>query len=127
MSITIKHLRSFVAVARHGNFTRAAQALNLSKSVVSQHVSDLERELNVRLLNRSTRSVGITHEGHTLAGMDNEAQRREASVLSINLRRAFNRYQRLGYSKLLTGPPQADTGCSHWIMPSSLATFSIAW
>ncbi|MCY4238344.1 MAG: LysR family transcriptional regulator [Rhodospirillaceae bacterium] len=57
----------FQKVAETGNFTRAAQALNLSKSVVSQHVSDLERDLNVRLLNRSTRSVSITQEGHSLA------------------------------------------------------------
>ena len=66
----LKHLYRisvFQKVVETGNFTRAAQALNLSKSVVSQHVSDLERELNVRLLNRSTRSVAITHEGHTLA------------------------------------------------------------
>ena len=66
----LKHLYRisvFQKVVETGNFTRAAHALNLSKSVVSQHVSDLERELNVRLLNRSTRSVAITQEGHTLA------------------------------------------------------------
>lgn len=68
--MNLKHLYRisvFQKVVETGNFTRAAHALNLSKSVVSQHVSDLERELNVRLLNRSTRSVAITHEGHTLA------------------------------------------------------------
>ncbi len=66
----LKHLYRigvFQKVVETGNFTRAAQAMNLSKSVVSQHVGDLERELGVRLLNRSTRSVAITHEGHVLA------------------------------------------------------------
>ena len=51
----LKHLYRisvFQKVVETGNFTRAAQALNLSKSVVSQHVSDLERELNVRRVDR---------------------------------------------------------------------------
>ena len=54
-------------VAEVGTFTRAADELNLSKSVVSQHVRDLESELKVRLLNRSTRSTSLTQEGMQLA------------------------------------------------------------
>lgn len=57
----------FHKVAETGGFTRAAKELGLSKSVVSQYVTDLERRLQVRLLNRSTRSVAITQEGHQLA------------------------------------------------------------
>jgi len=57
----------FQKVVEQGNFSRAASELRLSKSVVSQHVSELEREFNVRLLNRSTRSVSVTLEGHRLA------------------------------------------------------------
>jgi DNA-binding transcriptional LysR family regulator len=57
----------FQRVVEQGNFSRAANELRLSKSVVSQHVSELEREFKVRLLNRSTRSVSVTQEGHRLA------------------------------------------------------------
>ncbi|GAH56815.1 unnamed protein product, partial [marine sediment metagenome] len=57
----------FQKVVEQGNFTRAADELRLSKSVVSEHVSQLEKELNVRLLNRSTRSISITREGYRLA------------------------------------------------------------
>lgn len=57
----------FRKVVESGNFTRAAAELRLSKSVVSQHVKELEADLKVRLLNRSTRSVTVTQEGHRLA------------------------------------------------------------
>ncbi len=56
----------FQRVVEAGSFTGAAEALGLSKSVVSQHVSDLERQLQVRLLNRSTRSISVTQEGDEL-------------------------------------------------------------
>jgi len=57
----------FRKVVECGSFTRAAAELRLSKSVVSQHVKELETDLNVRLLNRSTRSVKATQEGLRLA------------------------------------------------------------
>ena len=57
----------FQKVVEQGNFTRAADELHISKSVVSEHVTELERELNIRLLNRSTRSVSVTREGYRLA------------------------------------------------------------
>ena len=57
----------FQKVAETGSFTRAAQDLNLSKSVVSQHVAELERDLKVSLISRSTRSASLTREGLRLA------------------------------------------------------------
>jgi DNA-binding transcriptional LysR family regulator len=60
-------LSVFQKVVELGSFTQASTELRLSKSVVSQHVADLERDLRVRLLNRSTRSVSATAEGHQLA------------------------------------------------------------
>jgi len=62
----------FQKVVELGNFTRAANELHLSKSVVSQHVSELERDLKIRLLNRSTRSVSATQEGYRLAAAARE-------------------------------------------------------
>lgn len=57
-------IRAFTKVVEHGSFAEAARALRLSRSAVSKQVSELERELGVRLLNRTTRSAGVTELGH---------------------------------------------------------------
>ena len=53
----------FAKVIEQGSFSRAAAALGLGKSVVSQHVVQLERSLGTQLINRSTRSLALTEEG----------------------------------------------------------------
>lgn len=62
----IPKLLVFAEVARTGSFTRAAQKLNLSKSVVSTHVRGLEESLGVRLLERTTRRTTMTEAGREL-------------------------------------------------------------
>ncbi|MBP6876469.1 MAG: LysR family transcriptional regulator [Phenylobacterium sp.] len=59
-------LAAFAEVAREGGFTAAARRLNVSPSALSQTVRILEERLQVRLLNRSTRSVSVTEEGRRL-------------------------------------------------------------
>ena len=59
-------LRGFAAVAEHRSFTRAAGALGVSPSALSQTVRALEERLNLRLLNRTTRSVSPTEAGTAL-------------------------------------------------------------
>jgi DNA-binding transcriptional LysR family regulator len=59
-------LSAFVAVAEHGNFTKAATHLGLSPPSLSQTVRSLETRLGVRLLNRTTRSVALTAAGERL-------------------------------------------------------------
>ncbi len=54
---------AFACVARHGSFTRAAAELGVSTSALSQSVRALEAQLGVRLLNRTTRRVGLTEHG----------------------------------------------------------------
>ncbi|WP_066092253.1 LysR family transcriptional regulator [Xanthomonas massiliensis] len=54
---------AFAHVARHGSFTRAAAELDVSTSALSQTVRALEVQLGVRLLNRTTRRVGLTEPG----------------------------------------------------------------
>lgn len=54
---------AFVRVARHSSFTRAAAELNVSPSALSQTVRALEERLGTRLLNRTTRKVGLTELG----------------------------------------------------------------
>jgi len=61
--ITLKHLRAFRAVAHHGHFTRAAESIGVSQPALSALVSQLEDELSVRLLARTTRAVEITAAG----------------------------------------------------------------
>ena len=53
----------FARVVELGGFTAAAEALGLSKSMVSRQVSALEDQLGVRLLNRTTRRVAVTEAG----------------------------------------------------------------
>lgn len=56
-------MRSFARVAELRSFTRAADALGLSRAVVSTHVAELERHLRCQLFHRTTRRVGLTSEG----------------------------------------------------------------
>ena len=56
-------IAAFTAVARHASFTRAAAELGVSPSALSQTVRQLESRLGVRLLERSTRRVGLTELG----------------------------------------------------------------
>jgi len=53
----------FVRVVSEGSFTRAADRLDLSRSVVSKYVTRLEERLGVRLLNRTTRRLSLTEAG----------------------------------------------------------------
>ncbi|MFN4339694.1 LysR family transcriptional regulator [Parvibaculum sp.] len=63
MAVDLNGFAVFVKVAETGGFTAAADALGLSKSMVSRQVSQLEDELGVRLLNRTTRRISLTEAG----------------------------------------------------------------
>ncbi|MDQ7097590.1 MULTISPECIES: LysR family transcriptional regulator [unclassified Serratia (in: enterobacteria)] len=67
MNYSLKQLRVFVAVARHGSFSRAGEAIGLTQSAVSHSVKELEAEVGVRLLDRTTREVVLTDAGLQLA------------------------------------------------------------
>jgi len=61
-------MRSFVRVADLHSFTRAADALGISRAVVSTHVAELERHLRCQLFHRTTRRVGLTSDGAEYLG-----------------------------------------------------------
>jgi DNA-binding transcriptional LysR family regulator len=61
--VNLDRMQAFVAVAEAGSFTAAAEQLGMTKSAVSQAISQLEKELGAQLIQRSTRSLNITDVG----------------------------------------------------------------
>ncbi|MEU7402837.1 LysR family transcriptional regulator [Streptomyces sp. NPDC044948] len=66
--IDVQRLRVLRTVAEHGSFNRAAAALRLTPSAVSQHVAALERSLGAQVVARSTRGVTLTPAGRIMVG-----------------------------------------------------------
>jgi DNA-binding transcriptional LysR family regulator len=62
-----RKVASFLAVAELKNFTKAAERLNLTQPAVSQHVSQLEKELGVTLFHRGKGAIRLTEAGETTA------------------------------------------------------------
>lgn len=61
-----KAMAVFRAVVETGTFRGAAKALDLSPSVISHHITQLEANLGTALLYRSTRKISLTSDGHRL-------------------------------------------------------------
>ncbi|MFJ5366055.1 LysR family transcriptional regulator [Pectobacterium punjabense] len=59
----LRAMQAFISVAETGSFSAAALKLNLPKARISQRINDLESELGIRLFERTTRAVKITHAG----------------------------------------------------------------
>jgi LysR family cyn operon transcriptional activator len=59
----LRHIRYFLAVTEHQNFTRAADALHVSQPTLSQQIKQLEDALGAQLLDRSGRGVRLTDAG----------------------------------------------------------------
>ena len=75
----------FAAVAERGSFVKAAGALGVSTSSVSQSVRALEDRIGLRLLNRTTRSVGLTEAGaHLLARVGPALNELDAAFQDLN-------------------------------------------
>jgi DNA-binding transcriptional LysR family regulator len=66
------HLRTFLAAARHGSFTRAAEDVFLTQPAVSRQIRQLERELGVALFEQVGKSMHLTDAGRALVA---EAER----------------------------------------------------
>ena len=62
-NVNLADIRSFVLIAKLGNFTKAAEALSVSRSHVSRQTSSLEKQMGVTLLPRTTRSLKLTQAG----------------------------------------------------------------
>lgn len=75
-------LQAFLAVARHRSFSAAARELGVSRSAVSQSVRQLEEQLEVTLLVRTTRSVSLTDSGRRLVETAGPATKQTLDALT---------------------------------------------
>jgi DNA-binding transcriptional LysR family regulator len=66
MNVSLQQLKVFVAVARERSFTRAARQFDLTQSAVSRCVRELEDAVELKLFDRTTRQVELTHAGASL-------------------------------------------------------------
>ena len=111
----LRHLRYFVAVAELGNVTQAARRLHVAQPALSRQIQDLEEELGVKLLERSTRGIKLTEAGKFFA--DEAGAVLERADQALKAVRALARGEtgelRIGYA------PSPTTE----ILPRALAAF----
>jgi DNA-binding transcriptional LysR family regulator len=100
-------MRVFAKVVEQGSFARAALALDMSNTVVTRNVADLESHLGTRLLNRTTRKLSLTETGkqylervrQILADIDDadaiasSSARKASGTLRIYCHPGFGQYQ----------------------------------
>ncbi|MEQ4716530.1 LysR family transcriptional regulator [Nonomuraea sp. B19D2] len=111
MDIDPRRLRILHEVARRGGVMRAAEALYLTPSAVSQQLAQLEREVGLALIDRSQRSVSLTPAGRVLAGY---AERVEEELLEA--KRELTRF-----TERLAGPVRIaafPTVITHVLVPA---------
>jgi DNA-binding transcriptional LysR family regulator len=63
--LKLESIEAFVCIAETGSITSAARRLSISKSVVSERLSELERVLSAKLVRRTTRTLALTDDGNT--------------------------------------------------------------
>lgn len=107
-TLPLTALRAFEKVAEHLSYTRAAEALHVTQSAVSQQVAQLEERVGKRLVERSGRSLRLTGHGELLAA----ACQRSFGALE----RTLQRVSRGGDGQALQFklPP---TFAMKWLMP----------
>jgi DNA-binding transcriptional LysR family regulator len=110
MAFTLRQLNYFVAVAEHGTVSAGAKALSISQSAVTEAVKELETDLGVKLFDRHSRGLRLTHNGQQFL-------RHASSILSevSNSRKSFELERRqvtghlyLGVTALMAGYVMSD-------------------
>ncbi|MGW1518253.1 LysR family transcriptional regulator [Streptomyces sp. NPDC002287] len=112
--IDVHRLRVLRAVADHGSFNRAAAALRLTPSAVSQHIAALERGIGQRVAERSTRGVTLTEAGLLLV--------ETAETVTAELDRVRARIGRLAAGRPRLTVATFTSGGRH-LLPGALSAF----
>lgn len=99
----LRQLRYFVVLAEELHFGRAAAREHIVQSALSQQVQRLERELGVRLLERSTHHVALTAAGAAFLA--------EAQQILTHVDRAASAYPRPRYPGRPPWRPSRSSGC----------------
>ncbi|HEX7733738.1 MAG TPA: LysR family transcriptional regulator [Ktedonobacteraceae bacterium] len=98
----LRHLRYFVAVAHKKHFTQAAEELNLAQPALSQQIQQLERELGLLLLERTSRRVRLTSAGEAFL------KRAEHILSEVELaRREMQEFAGLKRGRVIVGALQS--------------------
>ncbi|NUF30387.1 LysR family transcriptional regulator [Acinetobacter oleivorans] len=90
MQKNLKQITSFLQVVDSGSFTKAAEILGLSRSMVSIDIKQLEKQLNTSLLIRNTRNIALTEIGQHFY--------EDFKQIQLQIDEAFERSQHLGTS-----------------------------
>ena len=128
-------MRVFAKVVEQGSFARAATALEMSATVVTRNVADLEAHLGTRLLNRTTRRLSLTETGQQylervrqiLADIDDadaiasSSSRKPSGTLRIYCHPGF------GQSQLAVLLPRMRRRCPTWCSTSRWPTMRSTW
>ncbi|MEV0280278.1 transcriptional regulator CynR [Streptomyces sp. NPDC050610] len=118
-ALELRHLRYLLAVAEHGNFTRAAEDLHISQPTLSQQIRQLERTLGVQLLDRTGRTVRLTDAGAVYTDHARRALRDLAAAERAvhDVQDLSRGHLRLGvtptFTAYLTGPLTAELHSRH--------------
>ncbi|MEV0116844.1 LysR family transcriptional regulator [Streptomyces sp. NPDC050844] len=115
--IDVQRLRVLRAVAEHGSFNKAAAALLLTPSAVSQHVAVLERSLGAQVVVRSTRGVTLTQAGRIMV--------QAAESVTAELAHAQQQVDRLGTGRTQLTVATFTSG-GRLLLPGALARLTAA-
>ncbi len=112
--MTLDQIRIFLAVAKRGHVTRAAQALNLTQSAVSASIAALEAQHGVRLFDRVGRGIALTGAGRSFVTTAEAllAQAETARLALDDLAQATRGHLRIHASQ---------TVASYWLPPRLVA------
>ncbi len=80
--MTTERLFEFLVLSQTLNFSGAAKKLFMTQSALSRHIAELEEELGVKVLERSTHSVRLTQSGRMLASRIPQLLQKNASMLN---------------------------------------------
>ena len=115
MHLTLRQLKVFESVARHLNYTRAAEALFLSQPAVSMQVKQLEQQLGVALFEQLGKRIHLTEAGREVLGYA-----RTVTQQLDELENVLNHLKGMGGGKLRISV--ATT--ANYFIPTLLGTFS---